>query len=711
MAFSLLQSETSLTDRRKKGFAFAVLAVLILLTYANTFNASWHFDDFPNIVERPGLHMTELSWPQIKQAFFDKDGRLYRPIACLTFALNHLFGRLDVLGYHVVNVSIHLAASLFLFLFLHLTLQQPGIREKHGGHAYSVALLATVLWAVHPIQTQAVTYIIQRMASLAGLFYIMAMYLFAKARMSDSHSRAYFWFAACALSSLLAFGSKQNAFVLPVTLLLYDQLISGREFWSRNRRRITLNILLLSLAVLLGLLYYHVAHGDLSSMLEGYGKRVFSLTERLLTQPRMLVFYLSLLIYPSPMRLSIVHDVHISTSLFSPISTLFSILLICALIGGALAMANKRPLIGFAVLFFFVNHAIESTVFPLELIFEHRNYIPSMLVFLPVAMLIVRGLSFFSYKTSMRVLFAGFVILCLVGVGNATYLRNVIWKSDESLWMDALDKHPDLWLPYLNLGKYYADTGQTENALNYFRRGLGKKSVTDLEILFYYKTHFNLGSVHLSQGREQEALHHFLKASSYGIKDANQHILIASILIDRERYRDAETRLARALADEPEQVDSFSNLGLLYAKLGRPEKAKTMLRRALEQAPHHGPTLSRLGLILMREKQYGRATPYIEQAINSNPKDLLNHIHLACLYSLTSHSERAEETLDNLLDRAPTAQVAALIERLASTHPQAGSLFIERQALSLLAEACKRSARRYQALAGSCSQAGEALLE
>lgn len=709
MTFPLLQSETCLSDRRKRAFAFLALAVLVLLIYSNTFNADWHFDDVHNILERDALHMTHISWSKIKQSFVNEKGKLDRPVACLSFSLNHLVGGLNVFGYHAVNISIHVAASFFLFLFLHLTLHMPGIRERHGSHAYAIALLAGVLWAVHPIQTQAVTYIVQRMASLAGLFYIMAMYFFAKARTADGRARSYAWFAACILSSLLAFGSKQNAFVLPVTLLLYDQLISGTAFWSQNRRKMTFGILVLVLAVLLGLTYYHFGHGHILNALDGYNKRVFTLTERLLTQPRILIFYLSLLIYPSPTRLSLVHDVTLSTSLFTPISTLFSIAFIIALIGGAVFTSKKTPLISFSILFFFLNHVIESTVFPLELIFEHRNYIPSMLFFLPIAMLIVNGLKYFSYKRSLRVLFAGFVVLFLIGTGNATYLRNVIWKYDESLWIDCMDKYPNLWLPYINLGKYYADNGQPEKAMEYFQRGLGKKSVSDLDILFYYKTYFNLGSIHLLQGREQEALDHLFKASTYGIRDANQHILMAAILIDQGRHQEAEARLIRALADEPRQVDSLSNLGLLYDKLRQTQEAIHMLSRALEKAPSHSPTLSRLGRIFLQEKQYGKAFVYLKRALKTNPGDMLNILYLALLYDLRKDSRKADEILEKLLKFSAPQGLHALVEDLSSRKRRPALISLNQQALSLLAHACERNAHRFSELEKSCLQARETL--
>jgi protein O-mannosyl-transferase len=181
-------NEIGISHCRKVVFAFLSLAIILLAVYGNSFNCSWHFDDEPNITENPNLHMTKLTWEQVNKALkSDRNNPhfFYRPVACLSFALNHYFGGLDVFGYHLVNLMIHFLSSVFLFLFIFNTLHLPSLRERYSSNAYAIALLATVLWAINPIQTQAVTYIVQRMASLAAMFYILSMYFYLKARTAD----------------------------------------------------------------------------------------------------------------------------------------------------------------------------------------------------------------------------------------------------------------------------------------------------------------------------------------------------------------------------------------------------------------------------------------------------------------------------------------------------------------------------------------------
>ena len=327
------ESEIHISECRKKVFVFIILLTIILVIYSNTFHASWNFDDTPNILENKALHLTSLTWANIKQTFFDEEyssGRLYRPVARLSFALNYYLGKDDVFGYHVVNISIHFLTAFFLFLFIYHTLNLPLQKKRYGQSSYFIAVLSTVFWAINPMQTQAVTYIVQRMASMAGLFYIMAMYFYLKGRSASHSLRTNVYFFICAISVLLAFGSKENTFVLPITLLLYELIILQPN------------------------------PGNILDFINSYNKRVFSFQERLLTEPRIIIFYISLILYPMPTRLSLVHDITLSHSLFNPPTTILGIFFILASILFALLAQKKWPLLAFCILFFFLNHSIET---------------------------------------------------------------------------------------------------------------------------------------------------------------------------------------------------------------------------------------------------------------------------------------------------------------------------------------------------------------
>ena len=173
--------EQSIPHCRRLIFSILILSLAIFSIYSNSVDCSWHFDDKPNITDNPNLHLSALNWDNIKRTLFSdrkNPTTFYRPVACLSFAFNYYVGGLDVFGYHLVNILVHLLTTIFLFLFLYNTLNLPSLKGKYHSKAFEIAMLATFLWALNPVQTQAVTYIVQRMASMAGMFYMMSMYFY-----------------------------------------------------------------------------------------------------------------------------------------------------------------------------------------------------------------------------------------------------------------------------------------------------------------------------------------------------------------------------------------------------------------------------------------------------------------------------------------------------------------------------------------------------
>ena len=166
-------------------FPLLLILTLIWIIYANSFKGAWILDDDPNIVSNSNVHMKTLDWKEIKKAASGtKNGRIDRPLAFLSFGLNYYFNGLNPWGYHLVNLTIHSFSAIFLYLFICQTLNLPILKVSHTCHAASIALLSTALWATHPIHVTSVTYIVQRMASMAAMFYIISMYCYLKGRTS-----------------------------------------------------------------------------------------------------------------------------------------------------------------------------------------------------------------------------------------------------------------------------------------------------------------------------------------------------------------------------------------------------------------------------------------------------------------------------------------------------------------------------------------------
>jgi len=442
--------------------ALVIISASIFLIYFNSLEASWHLDDYQNITQNARIHLTDGGLASIIEYVksIQLVGRDARPLSRFSFAVNWYFGRNDPFGYHLVNIVIHIFSSFFLYCTILSIRRTPNFQfVSSARNYYKISLLAALLWAINPIQTQAITYIVQRMAALAAMFYILAMYLYIMARMSDNSAKRNLLFFSCFLSAVCAFASKENAVTLPITLLLAEFLFF-QDLSRKKIRNLFWGAMLTAGLAMAGLGVAIFFKGDFQGLLN-YNFRYFSPVERLLTEPRVVLYYLSQIFYPVPTRLSIEHDIVVSSSLFSPWTTLPAIILICSLIGIGLYNIQRRPMLAFAVLFFFLNHVIESSVIGLELVFEHRNYLPSFFLFVPVAAGIMGLVDYYREKNKLiHHAVITFMVFIIIGFGAGTCIRNLAWQSEKSLWQDAVGKAPNSGRAWHNLALgHYATAG------------------------------------------------------------------------------------------------------------------------------------------------------------------------------------------------------------------------------------------------------------
>lgn len=434
---------------------------LLLACYANSFHGAWQYDDFVNIVNNAKIHMTEFSWPQIRKVLAaGPDFQIVgRPLAYLSFAFNYLWGADNPLGYHIVNFSIHFLAGFILFLFVRDTLRLPLFQARYTAHATLIAWLSAIFWACHPIQVTAVTYVVQRMTAMAGLFYITAMYAYLIGRRAEQVKIRVWAYALCVVSTSGAMLTKENAAILPYAILLYELF-----FFRPLDRKTIFKALFAALGVTVLLLLLSFLYTNPLKLFEPYPNRPFTMVERLLTQPRVLFIYLGLLAVPMASRMSILHDLAVSKSLMSPWTTGLAILGLLAILLLLLLLARRYRLFVFCVIFFFFNHAVESSFLNLELVYEHRNYVPSMLLFTPLAVGIIRASTFFYYKNALRVMIASCVGVILITRMQMTYEYNRFFASEYALWRHVLFVYPNSSLAYNNLGKTYWTAGDFEQS-------------------------------------------------------------------------------------------------------------------------------------------------------------------------------------------------------------------------------------------------------
>lgn len=602
--------------------AFVLLGLMLFLAYSNSFDVPFHFDDYNNILTNPQVHARYPHLSTVAEPFvsFFENGSPKRPLALTTFAVNWYLGKDDPFGYHAVNLAVHILTAYLLFITLLALFDTPRLNGQYRRkQVMFISLLASALWAANPVQVQAVTYIVQRMAALCAMFYVLCIYLYVKARCAGILTgKTVLLYAACFLSFLAAFLSKQNAALLPVSLLL----VEAAFFQDLGRKKVRLTFagiaLAMGIATVIGgaVIFYD---GNLAAFLN-YEKRLFTPFERLLTQPRILLFYLTLIFYPTPHRLSLVHDIEISTSFFHPWTTLPSIMVVLALIGLAIYKLRKWPILSFAVLFFFLNHAIESSIIPLELIFEHRNYLPMMFFFWPIAVGLERLIGFYRGKNAIVYYgLIGFVPLLLIGLGTGTYVRNIDWTSEKYLWEDAMAKAPRSSRPYHNLAMtHYERIGDRDSALVYYHRAIGR---TNNNISQQAKVWNNIASIYHFKGDFKRAVQYWQKCvESYPNSGIFRHRL-AMVMAKDGRLDEALSELNYVLSKTPNFVPALNLKAVVLMMLDRPQEALPLLQRSIRLEPRNGNLLVNLGANFHVLGDYRKADLFFREALRRSPGD------------------------------------------------------------------------------------------
>jgi len=559
--------------------------------------------------------------------------------------LNYYYGKTNPLGYHIVNFAIHYATAVSLFFLILNLLRLPVLKENHVKSAWPTAALATLLWASHPIQVNAVTYIVQRMAALAGLFTVLALYCYLKARLAhlaaiagtgrDKHG----WYAAALLAGLAAIGCKENAAMLPFSLLLLESTL----IQPAGERGYTRRLVWIGVPATLILLLLVICLGGLDAALGGYSNRPFSLAERLLTQPRILFFYIGQLLHPSGAPFTLLHDIEVSTSLFTPWTTLPAIGLLGAGIVLLFTGSRKWPLLSFSYLFFLLNHAIEGSVLPLELMFEHRNYLPALFFFLPIAMGFSWSVHYFSYRPLLRGMLLIGAGVWLAGQAHTTHALNTLFQHPVAFWTNNVELYPRLHRPRHNLGKALLIYGNTADGETQLSKSLAGKSSGQTAHKFI--THYNLGVYYLYQGVYPQALKQFstiLNASPAHVKSLQK---VAEVYLELGNGKKALHFIDLALSYAPRRPSLHVVKGFIFLSMGDIPAAYT----AADQAA--GSAAGKMGAAYIRgeghrlAREYVQAIEFFKEVAGMDTQHLPALLSLAELYYLMGDTTKLSEVL------------------------------------------------------------------
>ena len=553
----------------------AIILILGVKIYSNTFDCSFHFDDIVRIVNNTDIrNITDVKawWNSYPS----------RPIGMFTFALNYHFNQLDIKYYHLVNLIVHLINTCLIWWLTLLIFSSPAMKDQPiAKDKKQIAFLTALLFVSHPLATQSVTYIVQRLTSMVAMFYLLSIALYVKARVSDKGNKSKaILIIGSMVSAVLAMLTKENAFTLPFAILLTEIffLRTMKQFSInfRDYRVILITATLLGMIMIIPLKFSFSIFNPLPPML-GHAYTITSFNY-FLTQFSVIVKYIQLLFLPVNQVLD--YDFPISTSFFE-IRTLLSFLVLLSLIVLAIFSFKRYRIISFGIFWFFLTLSIESSFIPIsDLIFEHRTYLPSFGFFL----ILSSGIYLLFWNRYKYIAIAIFIII----IGSNSYLayeRNKVWKDDLTLWSDNVEKTPNLPRPLLTRGFVYGNLGQYDKAIADFSR------VIEIEPKSK-EAYYDRGIAYATIGQVNKSIADYSRLIEIDPSYAKAYSNRGADYFNLGQLDKAIADYTVAIAIDPNYPDAYYNRGLAYGKLGKWENAIADYTRLLEIDPNNSNAYS-----------------------------------------------------------------------------------------------------------------------
>jgi tetratricopeptide (TPR) repeat protein len=596
-----LDPSSSFFVRRGTVLASVVVVFAALAAYHNSFHGPFIFDDALSVTSNLTIrHLGSALTPLINSTTGG------RPVLNLTFALNYALNGTRVGGYHVFNLLVHTLAGLVLFGIVRRTLTRPVLNGRFGTDSVPLALAVAVIWVVHPIQTEAVTYISQRAESLLGLFYLLSLYGFIRSAESFTPAR---WQILSILGCLLGAMSKEIIMTAPVMVLLYDRTFvagSFREAWRQRWQYY------LGLAACTWLLLAWLMTG-LGQRSVGFGKGV-TWWNYALTSCRSVVRYCQLAIWPHPLILDYGTNIVQHATEIAP----FALALVVLLVVVAMAL-RYRPVIGFAGAWFFVILAPTSSVVPIVIqpMAEHRMY-------LSMAGAIALGVLGLHWLIGRRGLIACATVA--VGLGWLTIQRNNDYRSALAIWSDTVAKCPDNERAHVSLGAVLAHyPGRLPDEIAEYQVALHIKPD-------FAEAHLDMGNALLRiPGRLPDAIAEYKTALRINPGYVDAHINLGNALLQIPGHvPDAIAEYKTVLRINPNFADAYYDVGCVLSQIpGRLPDAIAAYQAALRINPDQSEAHYNLGCALLQIRgRLPEAITEFEAALQINPDYADAHVNL-----------------------------------------------------------------------------------
>lgn len=683
--------------------AILVLLALGLIAYSNSFLGTFHFDDVTRIVENDAI--TDLT----------NIGKIYscckeRFLTYFTLALNYRISKFDTTSYHIFNFFIHYFAAFILYFLLLETWKTPALKRVDLKLSKRLAaFFAAGIFLLHPLQTESVTYVIQRAESMAGMFYLATLFFYLRGRLTTPSRAAAGYYVLMILSGVAASFSKETAVTLPVMIVVYEIFFFNTSIRELVRKKVILFALIpagVVVAFKLGFLIQRNFYYDPGSY--------FTRKQYFLTQFSVLVTYLRLFFWPASQNLD--WDYPVAVTLFNA-RTLASLSLLIALALLTIPAYRRYRLLSLGIIGFFVTLAPTSSIIPIkDLIYEHRMYLAVAFLAMGFAHVFMQTLKKIESIPSrghpvVLVLVIGTLLSLLTGL---TYARNQVWMNEISLWRDAVQKSPNKARPHVNFGRALYARGFVElskikeefetanrlcphcptpyhnlayffwkegdyqraisleleairlkpdyyDALYHLSRMYGELEQWDeariyLERLIkrarnskFLRAYVELLDVYLNLGLDQEAIELVKRMArlSETLPGVNYYRGLA--LYKLQEFTRAKSYFVKQTEHEFERNSSLLMLGKIYYLEGEYERAEAMFREVSEGEQWSAAAHNNLAIILEKSGRFREASEHWEKVLVAEPFSIDASIRLVTIYNHLGDTSKRTERLRKLL--------------------------------------------------------------
>ncbi len=621
-----------------------VLWLVIAAAYSNAITGEFLFDDLDAIVKNKSI---QSILPFSQSLWAPQDAPTAgRPVVNFSLALNYRAGALDVAGYHLVNIAIHCLNSGLLLLLCYRTLINLGWNRNQPTLVWTVSAAMAGLWALHPIQTESVTYLTQRTELLMAFFLLLTLYAALRAWEATERMGSIVWQSIAVVSCGLGMASKEVMVVAPVLVVLYDVTMHRCSILTMLKRRWALYLGLMATWCILAALMATNPRGQTI----GFGHEMKPL-DYLTTQFWAITHYLWLVLWPA--KLCGDYGVLLVTDVGAWLPRL------CVLIAIAIATLYawfRHRSLAFLGGWFFLTLAPTSSFVPIisEPIAERRMYLPLAAVVVIIVLAATACLQrlFFSkvslasnsFLSQMVLVIPAIILIAAYAYG--TFARNTVYQSELMFWTDVVEKRPDNSRGLANLGLMYAKEKKLELAKTSFERAI-ELAPTNAD------AHFNLGVWYSDQGLASEAIPYYLRAIELRPGMSYARCNLGKCYIEQGRFDEAMEQFNQALASTPSLAKALYSRGLLYSIQRRYDEASEDLLAAIDADPDVSIQHFQLGNVYLALKRFGHAAERYRTAIRLDPTLAGAHLNLGAALARSSQFDEAIQVIEKAIELEP----------------------------------------------------------